>query len=99
MSNKQQTAVEQLISEIERRVSLIHSKLPSMERELMIGNLDVALEKFKEMEKEQRVDDYANGMHKGQEIYFNHQIRLDVNSINYSTTIAEQYFNETYGGN
>jgi hypothetical protein len=56
------------------------------------------VDKAKEMEKEQRVDDYVNGMNKGQEIYFNHQIRLDVNSINYSTTIAENYYNETYGG-
>jgi hypothetical protein len=93
------TAVEQLISEIKRRVSIIQSEPQTMARELMIENLDMDLERFKEMEKEQRVDDYANGMHKGQEIYFNHQIRLDVNSINYSTTIAEEYYNETYGGN
>jgi hypothetical protein len=82
------TAVEWLVKELNQKIDFIPLEKWDMIRDI--------IQKAKEMEKEQRVDDYVNGMHKGQEIYFNHQIRLDVNSINYSTTIAEQYYNEIY---
>jgi len=91
MSNKQQTAVEWYDKQL-RKVFSNTTEASNFSHEEL-------LQQAKEMEKEKRVDDYVNGMHKGQEIYFNHQIRLDVNSINYSTTIAENYYNETYGGN
>jgi len=51
----------------------------------------------KEMEKQQMIDNYINGMYKGQELYFGeHKIKLDVNSLPYSCEIAEQYYNETF---
>ena len=53
--SKQQTTVEQLIAEIKRRVSIIQSEPQTMARELMIENLSMDLEGFKEMEKEQSI--------------------------------------------
>ena len=83
----QQTAVEQLISEIERRVSIIQSEPPSMTRELMIENLDMALEKFKEMEKEQMQHWFGLGM------------QLVEGRLWKPIDKFEENFNETYGGN
>jgi hypothetical protein len=79
------TAVEQLIAEIERRVSIIQSEPQTMTRELMIENLDAALEKFKEMEKEQIINANRDG------------VDMVVDKKDFIS--GEQYYNETYGGN
>jgi len=58
-NNKQQTAVELLINEISRRMLLIHVETNKPIREVMILNLNMDLDRFKEMEKEQMID-FAN---------------------------------------
>ena len=85
--SKQQTTVEQLIAEIKRRVSIIQSEPQTMARELMIENLSMDLEGFKEMEKEQTLDFTRNAVRK----------ILDEDRQNPFN--LEQYYNETYGGN
>ena len=82
------TAVEQLIAEIKRRVSIIQSEPQTMARELMIENLDMDLERFKEMEKEQIINAFEQGENNSVD-YFNPENRIKE---------SEQYFNETYGG-
>jgi hypothetical protein len=84
-NNKQQTAVEQLIAEIKRRVSIIQSEPQTMARELMIENLSMDLEGFKEMEKEQKLKDFTDGYMHGNEP-LNHDV-------------IDKWYNETYGGN
>ena len=80
---KNQTAVQWLME-----------VLPSADRKLTIAE---AVEKAKEMEKQQIIDSYINGMHKGQELYFGeHKIKLDVNSLSYSCEIVDQYYKKTY---
>jgi hypothetical protein len=81
------TAVEELIAEIKRRVSIIQSEPQTMARELMIENLSMDLEGFKEMEKEQTLDFTRNAVRK----------ILDEDRQNPFN--LEQYYNETYGGN
>jgi len=84
---KQQTAIEQLIAEIKRRVSIIQSEPQTMARELMIENLSMDLEGFKEMEKEKMIEFTDD--------FWFHCVSKD-GSIEIT---PEQYFNETYGGN
>ena len=86
-NNKQQTAVEQLIAEIKRRVSIIQSEPQTMARELMIENLSMDLEGFKEMEKEQMIE-FA------QEVFRNRYNQITQSLGN----IADDIYNETYGG-
>jgi hypothetical protein len=63
MTNEtKQTAVEKLITEIKKRVSIIQLEPQTMARELMIENLAMDLERFKEMEKEQRMSDFTMGI-------------------------------------
>ena len=69
-NNKQQTAVEQLIS-----------KIPLGMR-MQLAELGVDFEQAKEMEKEQIINAWMDGMEG-----ILHKIA------------AEQYYNETYGGN
>lgn len=87
-NNKQQTAVELMIAEIQRRVAIIQSEPQTMTRELMIENLGVDLDTYKEMEKEQTInftDDW----------YFYGPLLGE--GIDVKNTI-EQHFNNTYGG-
>jgi hypothetical protein len=58
-----------------------------------------ALQQAKEMEKQQIIDDYVNGMYKGQEIYLGEdKIRLDVNHLVYSECLSTEYYNLIYKG-
>lgn len=83
MSKNKQTAVEWLIDQVEDFLGLLPVDL---------------IQQAKAMEKQQQTDNYVNGMYKGQEIYFGeHKIKLDVNHLEYSVKLAEQYFKETYG--
>lgn len=84
-NNKQQTAVELMIAEIQRRVAIIQSEPQTMTRELMIENLGVDLGTYKEMEKEQM------------KIAF--EIYRDLLSHYEDGSAFEDYYNETYGGN
>ena len=83
-NNKQQTAVELMIAEIQRRVAIIQSEPQTMTRELMIENLGVDLDTYKEMEKEQM------------KIAF--EIYRDLLSHYEDGSAFEDYYNETYGG-
>jgi hypothetical protein len=79
-----QTAVDQLIEEIEKRMVLIHFETNKPTREVMILNLPMDLERFKEMEKAQKykfADEYCEAVMSGCNLR------------------PEQYDNETYGGN
>lgn len=55
-NNKQSSSVDWLITEIQRRVSIIQSEPQTMARELMIDNLSVDLEQAKAMHKDESVD-------------------------------------------
>jgi hypothetical protein len=57
-----QTAVDQLIEEIEKRMILIHFETHKPTREVMILNLPMNLERFKEMEKQQIIKAYQQGV-------------------------------------
>ena len=84
MNNEiKQTAVEWLVEEIRERMITIYREPNSPTREVMILNLDMNLEKFKEMEKEQKKLMFDCGR----------QYQLTGEG-----TFTEVY-NETYGGN
>jgi hypothetical protein len=57
-----QTAVDQLIEEIEKRMILIHFETNKPTREVMILNLPMDLERFKEMEKVKLEDAWVEGV-------------------------------------
>ena len=56
-----QTAVDELIAEVKRRVSIIQSEPQTMARELMIENLAIDLDSFKELHKEQISNAFLKG--------------------------------------
>ena len=87
-NEKQQTAVDQLIEEIEKRMVLIHFETNKPTREVMILNLPMDLERFKEMEKEQNKN-YLNE-------YFEWHKSMGFVSHKPEDIIE---FNEKYGGN
>jgi hypothetical protein len=53
MSNKKQTAVEWLLSELDKRLSKIQAEPNRIVRETMIKNLLINTEQFKEIEQGQ----------------------------------------------
>jgi hypothetical protein len=84
MNNEtKQTAVEQLVSELHRRILIIESEPNGIVRTTMIDNFLVDIEEFKEMDKEHIMNAYMIGA------------LLE----NISIEAAEHYYNETYGGN
>lgn len=89
-----QTAVEWLIEEIRQRMITIHREPKGPTREVMILNLDMDLEKFKEMEKEQNIK-FAY------DFYYNFSIKMGIplQYISLNRDNAEQYYEQTYGGN
>jgi DNA topoisomerase VI subunit B len=91
MTNEtKQTAVEKLITEIKKRVSIIQLEPQTMARELMIENLAMDLERFKEMEKDQIEDAWIKG---------NYNTDMNGNPSEHYAVSSESYYNETYGGN
>ena len=94
MKNKQ-TAVEWLneqMNNIKGSSISMNGSVQFIEKEL--NNL---LEQAKAMEKDKQKNTFVEGMYKGQELYFGeHKIKLDVNSLNYSLNIAEDYYNKTF---
>lgn len=88
MSDKQQTALQQLIDWNN-----------SKDRYSMITwiELDAKLKELLPIEKQQTDDSYTQGMYKGQSIYFSDdKIKLDVNHLDYCLNESEKYFNETF---
>lgn len=78
---KKQTAVQWLIEQFENQGFFY----------------DLDIEAAKRMEREQLADFYINGMHKGQEIYFNEpNIKLDVNSLDYCIEQSEKCYTQTF---
>jgi hypothetical protein len=75
-----QTAVEWLIDELHRRLSIIKSEPNGDVRETMIDNFLIDFEQAKQMEKEQIIKSYKEGHY-----------HLEHDSFN-----PEQYYNETY---
>jgi hypothetical protein len=104
MSNEtKQTAVEELIEEIMRRVSIIQSEPKSMVREMMIANLANDLDLFKEMEKEQINNAIKNEL-KLIGNYFDVsklEQREQGHHIRFTSILKDRFdfYNETYGGN
>ena len=91
-NNKQQTAVEWLIAEIQRRVVIIQSEPQTMTRELMIENLGVDLDTYKEMEKEMTIKLYAD--------YENYLEEAFKNQCGGQAVILsfQEFYEQRYGG-
>ena len=51
-----QSSIQQLIEEINRRVQIIHSEPQTMARELMIYNLNIGLQEYEKIHKEEIID-------------------------------------------
>jgi hypothetical protein len=81
-NNKQQTAVEQLVSELHRRILMIESETNGIVRTTMIDNFLVDIEEFKEMEKERMIE-FA-------------QLYAVIHCMGDITKDAEQFYKETY---
>ena len=92
MSKDKQSSVEWLVKELNQKIDFIPMNKWDEIKEV--------IEQAKAMHKDEGVDLYVNGMYKGQELYFGEdKIRLDVNSLKNCEKSAEQYYNETFGGN
>jgi hypothetical protein len=86
MNNKQQTAVEWLVKELNQKIDFI----PITQWE----SIKEIIEQAKEMEKEQIVNTWSQATTLDYEIGL-----LDASYILCQIHNAEQYYNETYGGN
>lgn len=91
-NNKQSSSVDWLITEIQRRVAIIQSEPQTMARELMINNLAIDLEQAIAMHKEETVDLIV-------QYEIKHHLIFTEEGILNTVKKAEQYYNETYGGN
>jgi hypothetical protein len=85
-NNKQQTAVEWLVEQFENHRATFFKLNDKEERVITLAGRDV-VEQAKEMEKEQHLKTWGNGWVNG-----------DISVDNYES-VAENYYNETYGGN
>ena len=83
-----QTAVEWLIDELHRRLSIIKSEPNGDVRETMIDNFLIDFEQAKQMEKQQIIDAYIEGDSTGFEAMGEYKSLLIKD--------AEKYYNETY---
>ena len=90
-----QTAVEWFYIEMENL--RVKAEITNMDgNDFIIAKVKL-LTQAKAMEKDKQKNTFVEGMYKGQELYFGeHKIKLDVNSLNYSLNIAEDYYNKTF---
>lgn len=82
MIEKKESSIFCLINEIKRRIAIIQSEPQNMTRELMINSLDVDLDEYIELHKDEIRNAYLSGQDDMQE-QCNCQTEIRITSLGY----------------
>ena len=86
MSNKKQTAMQEFLGELQRRLLIIESEPDGLARETMIYNLLIDSDRYLSIEKESIMEAFDEGKEYEYQYHINSAPNFD----------SEQYYKETY---